>query len=210
MLRSAAGYHAYRRLHAASMTPARVAGFLLFNQAFPRSVHLCVREVGRLLGEVKSRYKLRGGNDVAEGLDRLRAVLGTRSIREILSQGLHEFLDLIQQQLIAVSRDLSIAFFGYRPEMAQTQICSGRIKRGAMPVIRVRHLTTYLYKQPVSFGEHRMMLRPRDSWDQKLLGTRSRHHAGAGRAALGARRLRQLRRDRAASPGGRRNCALTA
>ena len=36
LLRSAAGYHAYRRLHAARMTPARVAGFLLLNQAFPR------------------------------------------------------------------------------------------------------------------------------------------------------------------------------
>ncbi len=38
-----------------------------------------------------------------------------------------------------------------------------------MPVIRVRHVTTYRYKQPVGFGEHRMMLRPRDSYDQKLL-----------------------------------------
>jgi transglutaminase-like putative cysteine protease len=38
-----------------------------------------------------------------------------------------------------------------------------------MAVIRVRHITTYRYKQPVSFGEHRMMLRPRDSYDQKLL-----------------------------------------
>jgi uncharacterized alpha-E superfamily protein len=121
LLRSAAGYHAYRRLHAASTTPARVAGFLLFNQAFPRSVHHCVRETGRLLGEVKSRYSLRGGNDAAEELDRLRAVLGTLTIREILSEGLHEFLDLIQQQLIAVSRDLSISFFGYRPEAAQAQ-----------------------------------------------------------------------------------------
>ena len=37
-----------------------------------------------------------------------------------------------------------------------------------MPVIRVRHVTTYRYKQPVGFGEHRMMLRPRDSYDQKL------------------------------------------
>jgi uncharacterized alpha-E superfamily protein len=52
LLRSAAGYHADRRLHAASTTPARVAGFLLLNQAFPRSVHHCVREVGRLLGDV--------------------------------------------------------------------------------------------------------------------------------------------------------------
>src|SRR5438132_5420952 len=38
-----------------------------------------------------------------------------------------------------------------------------------MPVISVRHLTIYRYKQPVAFGDHRMMLRPRDSYDQKLL-----------------------------------------
>jgi transglutaminase-like putative cysteine protease len=41
-----------------------------------------------------------------------------------------------------------------------------------MSVIRVRHVTTYRYKQPVSFGDHRMMLRPRDSYDQKLLDSR--------------------------------------
>ena len=40
-----------------------------------------------------------------------------------------------------------------------------------MPVLTVRHVTTYRYKQPVAFGEHRMMLRPRDSYDQKLLDT---------------------------------------
>jgi transglutaminase-like putative cysteine protease len=38
-----------------------------------------------------------------------------------------------------------------------------------MPVLTVRHVTTYRYKQPVAFGEHRMMLRPRDYYDQKLL-----------------------------------------
>ena len=38
-----------------------------------------------------------------------------------------------------------------------------------MPVLTVKHLTTYRYKQPVAFGEHRMMLRPRDYYDQKLL-----------------------------------------
>ncbi len=121
LLRSAAGYHAYRRLHTASTTPARVAGFLLLNQAFPRSVHHCVREAGWLLGEIKSRYDLRHGNAAAEELDRLRAVLGTLDISTILSEGLHEFLDLLQRQLIAVTRDLSAAFFGLRPEAAQAQ-----------------------------------------------------------------------------------------
>ena len=41
-----------------------------------------------------------------------------------------------------------------------------------MLVIIVRHVTIYRYKQPVAFGEHRMMLRPRDSYDQKLLDAR--------------------------------------
>jgi transglutaminase-like putative cysteine protease len=40
-----------------------------------------------------------------------------------------------------------------------------------MPVITVHHVTTYRYRQPVAFGEHRLMLRPRDSHDQKLLDT---------------------------------------
>lgn len=38
-----------------------------------------------------------------------------------------------------------------------------------MTILAVRHITTYRYKQPVSFGEHRMMLRPRESHDQRLL-----------------------------------------
>src|ERR1700687_2734799 len=40
-----------------------------------------------------------------------------------------------------------------------------------MPILTIRHVTTYHYKQPVSFGEHRMMLRPRDDDDQKVLGS---------------------------------------
>jgi uncharacterized alpha-E superfamily protein len=121
LLRSAAGYHAYRRLHAGTATPPRVAGFLLLNPAFPRSVHHCMREVGQLLGEVKSRYALRHGNDAAEELDRLQAVLGTLDISVILGGGLHEFLDSIQRQLIAITRELSIAFFGFTPETSQVQ-----------------------------------------------------------------------------------------
>ena len=41
-----------------------------------------------------------------------------------------------------------------------------------MKLLTVRHVTTYRYRQPVSFGEHRMMLRPRDSYDQRLIEAR--------------------------------------
>jgi transglutaminase-like putative cysteine protease len=39
-----------------------------------------------------------------------------------------------------------------------------------MPTLTIRHVTTYHYRQPVAFGEHRMMLRPRDTSDQMVLG----------------------------------------
>ncbi|MDO9710622.1 transglutaminase family protein [Paracraurococcus lichenis] len=38
-----------------------------------------------------------------------------------------------------------------------------------MPLLTVRHVTTYRYRQPVAFGEHRMMLRPREGHDQRLI-----------------------------------------
>lgn len=38
-----------------------------------------------------------------------------------------------------------------------------------MPILTIKHVTTYRYKQPVAFGEHRIMLRPRDDNDQKVL-----------------------------------------
>ena len=38
-----------------------------------------------------------------------------------------------------------------------------------MPILTIRHVTSYLYSQPVAFGEHRMMLRPRDDEDQRVL-----------------------------------------
>ena len=40
-----------------------------------------------------------------------------------------------------------------------------------MPILTIKHLTTYHYRQPVAFGEHRMMLRPRDDGDQKVIAS---------------------------------------
>jgi transglutaminase-like putative cysteine protease len=38
-----------------------------------------------------------------------------------------------------------------------------------MPFVTIRHITTYRYRRPVAFGEHRMMLHPRDSHDQRVI-----------------------------------------
>jgi transglutaminase-like putative cysteine protease len=39
-----------------------------------------------------------------------------------------------------------------------------------MKLLTVRHATIYRYSAPVAFGQHRLMLRPRDSHDLRLIG----------------------------------------
>jgi transglutaminase-like putative cysteine protease len=38
-----------------------------------------------------------------------------------------------------------------------------------MSILSISHVTTYHYSRPVAFGEHRLMLRPRDDSDQKII-----------------------------------------
>src|ERR1700683_5445093 len=38
-----------------------------------------------------------------------------------------------------------------------------------MPLLTIHHKTEYRYAQPVAFGEHRIMLRPRDGHDLRVL-----------------------------------------
>jgi uncharacterized alpha-E superfamily protein len=120
LLRSAAGYHAFRRIESGAITPAKVAGFLLLDGHFPRSVALCVGEGEHLLSELRSRWLL-GGADALAAIRSLRERLGGLTIDAILAGGLHEFLDDLQQRFIALTTDLSAAFFGHGPAQSQGQ-----------------------------------------------------------------------------------------
>ncbi len=111
LLRAASAYQAYRRVNPNFMTPASVAGFLLTDHAFPRSVTVCVRQVEIHLGQLSSGYGLRGAYRAQERLDALRAALTDQSISDILARGLHEFLDWVQLQLIGLQDAMADAFW---------------------------------------------------------------------------------------------------
>ncbi len=114
LLRSAAGYHAYRRIHPRGMQPAKVAEFLLFDLAFPRSVALCVRELDEALGQLARRIG-RSDTPIPTGtLETLRKIGSESTIDSVLTAGLHEFLDQIQRHLITLTDELALAVFGHR------------------------------------------------------------------------------------------------
>ena len=123
LLRAASGFQAYRRINPSHMTPASVAGFLLLNDSFPRSVTRCVRQIEIYLGQLSSSYGLRGAYAAQEQLDELRAALMDQSIEQILSRGLHEFLDWVQLQFIGL-QDAMAQSFWRKPEQSQSQVQS--------------------------------------------------------------------------------------
>jgi uncharacterized alpha-E superfamily protein len=125
VLRSAAGYHAFRRICPRGMTPAAVAGFLLFNESFPRSVATCARQIEGLLVRLKSRYMLQGGNTAMERMDEIMTALHTQNIDSIIQNGLHEYLDSLQLRLGNVTGAISTSFFGQQTTAGQQQSQGG-------------------------------------------------------------------------------------
>ena len=113
VLRSAAGYHAFRRVYPRGLQPADVVGFLLVDPAFPRSVIVSLRQVNTLLTELKSRYRLRGGNTAMEKVDEMLAALGTLPATDLVRTELHDFLDWLQQDIGSVYHDLAGDFFDH-------------------------------------------------------------------------------------------------
>lgn len=116
VLRAAAGYHAFRRVAPPGFTPTDVVAFLLTDLAFPRSVALCVEQMEWLLGQLRGRYKLRGTVPALERIEELRAGLSGRPVERLVVDGLHDFLDGVQRDLILLAAEIGTAFFrDWRP-----------------------------------------------------------------------------------------------
>lgn len=114
LLRSAAGYHAFRRAYPRGMRPATVAGFLLFDRGFPRSVAVCVSQAAAGLGQLSTVHGLARADAVAEGVRAWRDDLAAGEIDAVIEGGLHEYLDSIQRRLIEITSDTRARFFGYK------------------------------------------------------------------------------------------------
>jgi uncharacterized alpha-E superfamily protein len=110
LLRSAAAYHAYRRVHPSEMTPRSVAGFMLLDAGFSRSLRTCIGEIERLVRDLAADPALAPVLLDQAALERLRALVG-QGIDQVIARGLHEYLDEVQIQLIRLGDQLGRTYF---------------------------------------------------------------------------------------------------
>ncbi len=110
LLRSASAYHGYRRVFPSGMTPTTVAGFILLDPRFPRSLPHCVNNIESTLDELLANQDLQGVSFSRESLERLKE-LAKRLPEEVIASGLHEYLDEVQIALLAFGSEVASKFF---------------------------------------------------------------------------------------------------
>jgi uncharacterized alpha-E superfamily protein len=111
VLRSAAGFHAFRRVHPQSMSPSTVVEFLVLDRRFPRSVAASVLVANEHLNELRLKHGHTARRSASNLLRRLAATLAEETADDLIARGLHEGLDGIQAELAAVTNALGREFF---------------------------------------------------------------------------------------------------
>jgi uncharacterized alpha-E superfamily protein len=114
LLQSASALEMYRKKYG-RITPRRVVEFLLLDGEFPRAVRHCLRAAEESLRAITGTTPGTYVNRAEQSLGRLCAQLDFTSTDEILSIGVHEFLDRLQSELNEVGEAIFEAFFAIAP-----------------------------------------------------------------------------------------------
>ena len=128
LLRSASAYHSYRRAQSSGFDPADVARFLIFDTRLPRSIAFCTGEIQRMVGQLRGEFHLRNAQRAFDRVQRFQADLHKVPANADLLPGLHTFNDWVQRELMELTSELGVAFFGHQQEAEAAAIEAAQLK----------------------------------------------------------------------------------
>jgi len=109
LLKSVSAYDMYRKKYG-KLTSINIAEFLILDTEFPRSILACLIRADESLVALSGRST--GFSNIAQKeLGALKSQLDYADINDIISAGMHEYLDDIQLKLNAVSSAIYESFF---------------------------------------------------------------------------------------------------
>jgi uncharacterized alpha-E superfamily protein len=110
VLRSASAFEMYRKRHG-RVSSDRIVDFLVLDREFPRAVHYCLIDADESLHAISGTPSGTFRNAGEQRLGQLRSELAFTDVSDIITAGLHEFLDGLQQRLIRVGEAIHGTFF---------------------------------------------------------------------------------------------------
>ena len=122
VLRASTALAMYRRRFG-EITPENVVDFLLLDSEFPRSVFFCMEHAEESLHAITGTPSGSFRSPVERLMGQLRSELAYAQVHDIISAGLHEFLDSFQTQLNQVGDAIHETFFGWQTQsQSQTAV----------------------------------------------------------------------------------------
>jgi uncharacterized alpha-E superfamily protein len=110
VLRSASAFEMYRKSHG-RIAPRKIIEFLLLDRQFPRAIHYCVNAARESVHAISGTPAGMFRTAVEQLFGSLCSELAYAEIDEIIQNGLHEYLDLLQSRLNQVGAEIHETFF---------------------------------------------------------------------------------------------------
>ncbi len=114
VLKSASAFEMFRKQHH-QITPRSVADFLIFDRQFPRSIRHCVTKSKICLQRINGTGSGSTRNAAEKQLGRLEADLAYGDIEEVITRGMHEYLDNLQTRLNQIDTAIGTTYFNIKP-----------------------------------------------------------------------------------------------
>ena len=113
VLRSCSGFEAFRRSRCGQLNLERVVDYLLRDSEFPRSILFSITEAEQALGHITANSVHLEDSSAAILIRELRAELEMIDIPAVIADGLHEFLDDVQNKISDIHAALQATFVEY-------------------------------------------------------------------------------------------------
>lgn len=110
LLESTGGLQEYRRA-AGQIDPTAIAKFLIFDRQFPRAIKYCLIWINHSLHELTESATYSFSNAAEKKTGAFLSELDYKDYDEVRAQGLHEFLDYVQQRCNEIGSAISSTFF---------------------------------------------------------------------------------------------------
>ena len=117
LLRSASGFQMYRQKYG-RIAPDKVVDFLLLDRNFPRAMLHCVVRAEEYLHAISGAPIGSFSNAAEQRMGQLRSDLAYASTKDILLNGLHEYLDTFQLKLNRAGEAIHDVYFALQPARA--------------------------------------------------------------------------------------------
>jgi uncharacterized alpha-E superfamily protein len=118
LLRSCTAFEAYCKAYTADLRPDRIAEFLVLHPSFPHSIRFSADALETAMKEIGSEVSSRRSARIERIAGRMQATLAFGQIDEIMSGGLHAYLDTVLRQCSQAHSALYQTYVTYPIEAA--------------------------------------------------------------------------------------------